>query len=38
MYIKVPKRPYKTNLNSTRNDSSNKKYNKNNSFLMNKNR
>ena len=36
-YIKLPNRPYRTNLNSNRNDShSNKKFNRNNSFLMNK--
>ena len=37
MYITIPNRPYNSNLNSNRNDSSsNKKFNKNNSYLMNK--
>ncbi len=37
MYIKIPNRSYKTNLNSNRNDSSSiKKFNRHNSFLMNK--
>ena len=37
MYIKIHSKTYKSNLNSNRDDSnSNKKFNKNNSFLMNK--
>ena len=37
MYIKIPNRHYRTNLNSNRNESnSNKKFNRHNSFLLNK--
>ena len=37
MYIKMPNKPYKTNINSNRNDSNSlKKINRHNSFLMNK--
>ena len=37
MYIKMPNRSYKTNINSNRNDSNSiKKFNRHNSFLMNK--
>ena len=37
MYIKIPNKTYRANLNSNRNESSSKKkFNRHNSFLMNK--
>ena len=37
MYIKIPNKPFRTNLNSKRNESSSKKkFNRHNSFLMNR--